>query len=1389
MIEGDEPAPESAFAGGEHHSKQINWATGGIVYAVQNGNQYILGPDARALFAQWERSLRRGPGSLSVGPSQELTIARDAVLANMTGVLADACTPQVVVVRGEPGVGKTALVLRSVDVLRDRSVPVLAAGVRSLVAHAGNAEALVCKAADPDGTSALPAMPGLLVLDGAEAVQEGLEDLLAEIVDAARTAGLVPVLVSRDDAVDTLDELLNRIGRTDVREMTVPPLEDREISEVLASAPQLAKVAADGRSRWLLRRLALIDLLLRSARRSGELPSPLESEAAVYTYVWHALILNRGRTVDGVAADDREQTLVSLAETRLTERRAPFIPGRALASLRSDGVLAPRDEASVTSSEEHSFAHDVLRDFATARRLLLDDGLPLLEARGPRWAVRAARVYCQARLRGEPNTPAAFRARWSRVHRQFTQLAQTHGARWEEVPWEAVLSAGWCAEALDALSEQLLCESDMLGSLLRCAVMRFGDGRLCDPLVGAPVVKWLVPHLETFSGRQDLAMEEFILAWLRGMAQHEAFGRTVEDHRPVRVLVCEAMLRASPAYPSKSHVEALALLGGDRGAAAVSVLKRVARDNPHKLMPAVERAEAVGSLAATDPALLLDLALSYYVPPLDERLGEGVRRRRRRIGEHEYLGSAHQRRSQWWRGPFFSLLLSDRTRGLKLIEAIAARAVEQGTDYEQSLRGGETAADVLVGDFLGIGECRYVGGAQAWSWYRGRATLDGSQACVSALMALDQWLRLGTAHTGVTTVREAAFLVLTRVGTTAGLGLAYGTLLGRLDEVTDELDDFLATPLVWGFERGRYVKESVFRGTDEAPTDDWLRYSPVQVAMSLVATAFRRRDEDALERLKAVADRLRAASVEGLSDVDVRFWADHLDWERYVAVRHGDKVALEVRSLEEIQHEVDSRRVGANRVSKQYELLNRYALSRTLPRGVRDPDITDLAQLSSDLRTARELQENHVGEDEGAHDGIHAVAAAAVHMASLGAALDSQDLRWSVDLLAAAVSEPVDLSYGPRATHPWAGNRLAALALPRLLSPVIAASAPWLLDTGRTTRVLAAMRRAVAHPLDEVREYAGEGLRPLWSMPCPKHGDCHHVAAWQAVEAAARTALGSEDKGAEAPAFLLSTLCQILDAARTPHCRTSRAAALRGPLLEAYARAVCDLGSESPEEHHASLAACLLRTVVTEPAVMYTLADRLADAPSAICHLLRGLKTAATYDHDLVQPLGIIWPYLMESVLTQPALSAADEDRFAWHDRAELMDELAPNPLPLAGDADIDGTLSRARGAWLPLPPMAELLDAWSATISNRWSAVDNLIGFLKAQPVHEQLEPGLLWVRRLCVTGDGKVESAGFCLPEWLRDLHPELTSNTRPHFQALVDGLAFAQHPEAVSLQRIDE
>ncbi|WP_143121312.1 hypothetical protein [Streptosporangium canum] len=1267
---------------------------GAATYAVGNGWMVVnhaVQPDLRSRFQEWERSLRRTTvQELSTKPS--LHLERAQLLDRLVSAFGRTIPGQILLIRGEPGSGKSVAALKAAEEFRHREGELLMASMRDVAACAELLSG---------------AQGALLVLDGAEAIQTGLD---TDAVHTALEAGARIVLISRDDAADNIREMFS----CEVEDFVVPPLDDEEIATLLASAPELALMARDMRSRWLLRRLGLVNLLLRAARRGAVLPDTLACESDIYRLYHWAVVLNLGMTVNGVPPDDRASALGTITERMLGKPWTPTSSGAALASLRSDGILMSISDGSAIGEE--TYAHDVLRDFATAWRLFQEGGTGLLEIKGPRWAVRAARILCQERIR--PGT--GLGPRWAETYADFSRLASAHGSRWEEVPWEAMLSAGWCAEVLDALTERLLSEPSLLEQLLRCTTLRFGEDLACDPVAGAPVVAWLARHCEVLTRRHNDLRDDVVLAWLRGVSRLEIRGDNIDHYRPTRVLLRDSLIASPPQYGEGAFLEALALLGGDQDERSEAELRAQTSDRAYQLMRAVDRFDPASSLAGANPMLLVELALAYYRP------GRGR-------GAHEFL--LHNQ-AAWYRGPFICLLRRSPKHGFALIRGLL-KAHAEGPS--------------LTGDFMNSGEREYPGPVTSWSWYQG--ALTGPQPCMSALMAVERVLLDDLALPP----KDAAIVTLRQIDTVAGAGLAYSMLLRQLNEITDELDGFLASPVVWKLESARILARQLHKL--EGPPS--LGFAPREAAMLLVLQAMSQSDEAALERLRQVGSRLRAAGDE--DDLAVSSWADHFDAKRYAITRAEQGQLVEVKP----SMAADLAKICADTAltGQLYRMLNSYRPDARLPYRIDLPGDIDLRQLTKDVETVRSLDPS-----VRPLDARYSVAAAAIHSVAAGAALDSDDLRWSIDLLTAAIHSSIDDD--PEAISLGGDTIQAALALPRTLLPTFAES-----RQADPEAIIA----CGAHPVHQARVYFAEGIRPLWSEPCSE--PCHHVAAWRAVEAGIQHALnlfegtGHQtmidrlDRLHNAEQFLReleTSVTPVLDAACVQHCVTETARRHRTALLAAYARSA----ESDREEDKAPMAAALLRTALAEPEVVLDFVERLATRPSVLDDLLWAFKTVVTYEAEFSGAFASVWPTIMEIVLTFPG-----ED-------VPIPASLLPNPQPWGMDADIDGTLREARQRWLRLASVKHLIEAWTLTAPT--SGLDELLAFLRAQPVHQQVEIGLPWVARLV---RGNVKLPGYFLSDWLRDIHPELPATARPHFRAVVDALAKGGHTGAVELQRLEE
>ena len=103
----------------------------------------------------------------------------------------------------------------------------------------------------------------MLFVDGADAVNEGMDDAFRHLVDAAQGSDVKVIAVTSVDSKQVVrDTLTERFG-ADVTEYAVAPLTDTEIDEIVKTFTELSNLNANPRSRELLHRLVVVDLLVR----------------------------------------------------------------------------------------------------------------------------------------------------------------------------------------------------------------------------------------------------------------------------------------------------------------------------------------------------------------------------------------------------------------------------------------------------------------------------------------------------------------------------------------------------------------------------------------------------------------------------------------------------------------------------------------------------------------------------------------------------------------------------------------------------------------------------------------------------------------------------------------------------------------------------------------------------------------------------------------------------------------------------------------------------------------------------------------------------------------------------------------------------------------------
>jgi hypothetical protein len=195
----------------------------------------------------------------------------------------------------------------------------------------------------------------------------------------------------------------------------------------------------------------------------------------------------------------------------------------------------------------------------------------------------------------------------------------------------------------------------------------------------------------------------------------------------------------------------------------------------------------------------------------------------------------------WYRGPFLSLLRRDLARGIqvvnRMLERGARRHVEVLRDLSRYPRKDAAQDEEESGislDLLGYGVHLYIGDAHVWCWYRGSSV--GPYPCMSALFSLE--MRLDELVKAGVLVPTVASWMLRDATTLASTGLTYGFLVRHIEQVIDELDDFLSVAEVWELEFSRTVSEGQLHVQGADPPERIGRerrlWTPREVAMQLV---------------------------------------------------------------------------------------------------------------------------------------------------------------------------------------------------------------------------------------------------------------------------------------------------------------------------------------------------------------------------------------------------------------------------------------------------------------------------------------------------------------------------------------------------------------------------
>ena len=952
---------------------------------------------------------------------RSMHLDRNAAATDLIGALSGA---DAVVVSGESGVGKSALAVLGVAAAAD-------ADPESLQALCINLRQIPELAIELETTLGLPlttllcelsAPQRILVVDGADAAAEGRREAFRYLVASAHDSGVKVIAVT---SVDSKQVALDAVGEcfdAGVAEFVVPPLEDSEIDEIVGTFSELAPLNANPRSRELLRRLVVVDLLVR-----GQLSSTPLTDADAMNEIWSGLVRRREMS-DGGFPDARETALLLLAEVDLcgSERLQAItvIDPAALEGLRRDGLLrTPRESPFMIGPE---FAHDEVRRYAVARFLLAYDrpDSKLLETGAPRWSLAAARLACQAWLEQPATSTRPLQGRFAELQASFDALGTAHGSRWGDVPGEALLQLANAETLLrDAWPSLLADDAAGLRRLARLVDQRLRDeSGVVDAIAVEPMIKILLQDPAPW--RSGKYVKDLLRAWLRA----HVIGGTSAGH-PLRVLLRQRLVDACAAgdrYLAEKHdaaakqrarrtpdeieherrveeknaellwqigrggqrprrrpeipreitdnvfLELLALLGPDLGDDGEAILSRIARDAPSWLGPAVDEFFSGQALARSRRGLLGELTEAYYLDDADEfaelgGLDNGVRRHRG--------GGFGVPLAAWHRGPFISLFQSDFRTGVRVVNGLLNHAARFRTRTLTRLDRGERLVVSDTGspyeiqlEVTGV-RCVYFGDEHVWRWYRGTGV--GPYPCMSALQALervcDQLVRSGVP------LKTLVATLLDRCESLAMLGFVVGLLIRHLEEADGLLDPFLTEPLIWHQEFARVVSEAggLAAGSDGLVAPERRNWSLREAAMFMVVKASGERVAELRvlgENLILNAQRLSESAFDGEA-VETEFRNEKTEHELVVYARAWasslDRNSYEFRETEQgiaVQAKPPEDVVQALQESHQDAELTNESI-RLFVRYVVDPDKEHAKPISkdelvADMVAARKLLES-----------------------------------------------------------------------------------------------------------------------------------------------------------------------------------------------------------------------------------------------------------------------------------------------------------------------------------------------------------------------------------------------------------------------------------------------
>jgi hypothetical protein len=665
----------------------------------------------------------------------------------------------------------------------------------------------------------------LLVESVERLLEKSTRDAFADILTlVAKDKSWCLVLTCREYSADLVRACFLESARVGHSIVTVPPLDDEELTEVEAAHPTLAHPLANAALRRVLRNPYVLDKALQ-IRWSGERPLP-QSEQEFRALFWQEIVRVDHRAAGGMPRR-REEAFVQIALRRaraLTLYAAcSGLDPEAVDSLRRDSLIVSSQQGGVLVAP----AHDVLEDWAILQWIeeqhVMHEGSvrELSAAIGTHPAVRRTyRKWVSELVERDPGAADSLF--------QASVRSGELPAHFRDDTLVSLLRSPFSAAFLERHSAELFANDRQLLRrvihLLRVACMTtpvwIGTSAAPASLFNVPdgpawacVLRLVQIHLGSFAQEDLSLLLGFIEDWARGVTWQDPYPEGAESVAAIAHWLLPSFNDYRSDDQRKRTLQVIAKIpNADRERFAA--LLRGSRDGEERDRAAEDFREIIfkgpeGMSAARDmPNLFVSVANDYLLCSEAD-----LRREWGYAGDLELetlFGIKHGRSFDFfpasaYRGPFLPLLRHHPREGITFIIEVfnhsadwyAHPRVRSEPIIEPPLEMTLTFAD-------GTSRTQWCN-ARLWNLYRG--TSVGPYVLQSLLMALERWL-LEFAETHPRELDEVLLQILKRSDSVALTAVVASIATAFPHASGETLLVLLRSPLCILLDRHRLVNES-----------------------------------------------------------------------------------------------------------------------------------------------------------------------------------------------------------------------------------------------------------------------------------------------------------------------------------------------------------------------------------------------------------------------------------------------------------------------------------------------------------------------------------------------------------------------------------------------------